>query len=482
MDKNTLIFLPSDLEGTGYLRGVHKCFEETQAYYVTYNRPIKHNNQAIGYIGKDTSDNPCRKALLFVNNITGNIQIFNDHANPQTVIKYDYEGFRNSELILRNAQDYGKHFKTLTEELRKHRSKTSQNGKYSLTKTGLLFLLVIIDCLTKLLSKLEKVVSCSHTFTYFGESLKNLKWFIEEILQEKKLNPKLGNALTAKIIDVLIGVILMNWFLHCKDEILYAFQNAVEIIISNLKGLLIYLMGSPIGLKLNHAFNRCLGQFFFYHISLWRLFLHGIQPLFASNYQLLVFPGILGFSFQLAMIADIISIATFHVYCIYVYAARLFNLQLRGIVSLWRLFIGRKYNPLRNRVDSCQYSLNQLSIGTMGFTVLLFLLPTTTLYYAVFSMFRLLILSVNALLQCLRYLLNALPIYVTCLWILRSSSVAGTVCISWKHNEDSFYLEARLNLLPLISSIKKFTPDSLNYTRNNQLSQLLHCALTGRLI
>lgn len=65
---------------------------------------------------------------------------------------------------------------------------------------------------------------------------------------------------------------------------------------------------------------------------------------------------------------------------------RLFNLQLKCLISLWRLFIGKKYNPLRERVDSCQYSPNQLFIGTLIFTILLFLLPTTIMYYAVFCM------------------------------------------------------------------------------------------------
>lgn len=65
---------------------------------------------------------------------------------------------------------------------------------------------------------------------------------------------------------------------------------------------------------------------------------------------------------------------------------RLFNLQLKGLISLWRLFIGKKYNPLRKRVDSCQYSPNQLFIGTLGFTIFLFLLPTTIMYYTVFFM------------------------------------------------------------------------------------------------
>lgn len=64
---------------------------------------------------------------------------------------------------------------------------------------------------------------------------------------------------------------------------------------------------------------------------------------------------------------------------------RLYGVQVRGLISLWRLFIGRKQNPLRHRVDSCQYSHHQLFIGTLAFTILLFLLPTTMLYYAVFT-------------------------------------------------------------------------------------------------
>lgn len=81
-------------------------------------------------------------------------------------------------------------------------------------------------------------------------------------------------------------------------------------------------MGSPIGLKLNHAFNKSLAQFFFYHISLWKIFLLSLTPVFNKYFRFLVLPGALGLSFQIAMISDIISIATFHVYCIYVYAAR----------------------------------------------------------------------------------------------------------------------------------------------------------------
>lgn len=64
---------------------------------------------------------------------------------------------------------------------------------------------------------------------------------------------------------------------------------------------------------------------------------------------------------------------------------RLYSLQVSGLVALWRLFLGRKHNPLRGRVDSCQYSPDQLFVGTLAFTILLFLFPTTFMYYIVFA-------------------------------------------------------------------------------------------------
>lgn len=81
-------------------------------------------------------------------------------------------------------------------------------------------------------------------------------------------------------------------------------------------------MGSPIGLKLNHAFNHALGLFFFYNINLWKLFIQGLYPMLLNYLQYLVKSGVFGFSFQLALISDILSLTTFHVYCIYVYAAK----------------------------------------------------------------------------------------------------------------------------------------------------------------
>lgn len=58
---------------------------------------------------------------------------------------------------------------------------------------------------------------------------------------------------------------------------------------------------------------------------------------------------------------------------------------MRGLTALFRLFLGKKKNPLRERVDTCRYQPDQLFVGTLLFTVLLFLMPTTWVYYIVFT-------------------------------------------------------------------------------------------------
>lgn len=66
-------------------------------------------------------------------------------------------------------------------------------------------------------------------------------------------------------------------------------------------------------------------------------------------------------------------------------AFRLATLSVMSIKSLWRLFRGRKYNPLRQRVDSIRLHARQLFIATLFFIILLFLFPTILVYFFMFS-------------------------------------------------------------------------------------------------
>jgi len=46
---------------------------------------------------------------------------------------------------------------------------------------------------------------------------------------------------------------------------------------------------------------------------------------------------------------------------------------------------GQKKNVLRNRIDSCDYDVEQLLLGTILFTFLSLLVPTVMVYYVLFS-------------------------------------------------------------------------------------------------
>lgn len=65
---------------------------------------------------------------------------------------------------------------------------------------------------------------------------------------------------------------------------------------------------------------------------------------------------------------------------------RLYNLQRKSLMILAKLFVGRSCNPQPGRTTP--YTTQQLYVGTISFAILLFLLPTTLIYYIVFVVVR----------------------------------------------------------------------------------------------
>lgn len=57
-------------------------------------------------------------------------------------------------------------------------------------------------------------------------------------------------------------------------------------------------------------------------------------------------------------------------------SCRLYCLKICGLSSLWRLFRGKKWNVLRQRVDSCSYDLDQVLGRSLGKGVTAATLPS----------------------------------------------------------------------------------------------------------
>lgn len=127
----------------------------------------------------------------------------------------------------------------------------------------------------------------------------------------------------------------------------------------------------------------------------------------------------------ISLFSDLLSLLTIHIYCFYTASARIFHWQLTIIVSLFHLFRGKKHNVLRNRIDSCDYDLDQLLLGTILFTLLFFLLPTVIVFYLTFTSARVAIIFLKAALDTLLACLNHFPLFALMLRVKDSRRLPG---------------------------------------------------------
>lgn len=129
----------------------------------------------------------------------------------------------------------------------------------------------------------------------------------------------------------------------------------------------------------------------------------------------------------IALFSDLLSILTLHIYSFYLASARIFNWQYTILLSLFQLFRGKKHNVLRKRIDSCDYDLDQLLLGTILFTLLFFLLPTVVVFYLTFALSRMAIITLKAVLDTLLSCLNHFPLFALMLRIKDSQRLPGGI-------------------------------------------------------
>uniref|UniRef100_A0A3Q0SU17 Phosphatidylinositol glycan anchor biosynthesis, class Q n=1 Tax=Amphilophus citrinellus TaxID=61819 RepID=A0A3Q0SU17_AMPCI len=263
-----------------------------------------------------------------------------------------------------------------------------------------------------------------------------------------------ANILVSFLVDVALGVLLMSWLY--RDNHITMLANmlvpAADHVAKELDELLQWLMGVPAGLKMNRALDQVLGRFFLYHIHLWISYIHLMSPFIEGILWYGGLSACLGLTFALSLLSDMVALLTFHIYCFYVYGARLYCLKIYGLSSLWRLFRGKKWNVLRQRVDSCSYDVDQLFIGTLLFTILLFLLPTTALYYLVFTLLRLVVVLFQGVLHLSVDFINSFPLFAVGLRVCRPYRLAEGVKFRVLCDEPGTALHLLMEINPLKGS------------------------------
>jgi phosphatidylinositol glycan class Q protein len=112
-----------------------------------------------------------------------------------------------------------------------------------------------------------------------------------------------------------------------------------------------------------------------------------------------------GASMFISALIDILALASLHLRMATSISGAIYRAELAALYALWNLFRGKRlsttragqalmhyvplkgkrWNALRNRVDSYDYEIDQLFLGTLLFTIALFLLPTIVTYYLFFA-------------------------------------------------------------------------------------------------
>lgn len=220
------------------------------------------------------------------------------------------------------------------------------------------------------------------------------------------------NSLWLVANDVIIGIALGLYVVERADGVAEWLGQLLETwSVHALQISISWLMGWPAGLKINSELGAFLGDLFLWVIDYWASCLDALRPALPLVIWLVGLSSFAGASMPVAIVSDLLSVLTMHVYSFYLASARIYHWQLTILHSLFHLFRGKKHNVLRNRIDASNYDLDQLLVGTILFTLLSFLLPTVAVFYLNFALARMVIISLKAVLDTLLSCLNHFPLF-----------------------------------------------------------------------
>ncbi len=264
------------------------------------------------------------------------------------------------------------------------------------------------------------------------------------------------NTLWLVINDVTLGAITGAVLIENQEILIKVFNEIIvsKILYEDLKKISMWLMNSPGGIKLNNELSMFFSELFTWMIEFWKVSLvDTLVPNLSTVFYILALSSTVGATLSIAIFSDFLSIITFHIYCFYFASARIYNWQLDILTSLFHLFCGQKKNILRNRIDSNDYDLDQLLLGTLLFTVLIFLLPTVFAFYLTFTITRLSILVIVGSLEFVMSCLNHFPIFVILLRLKDYRRTPGGIEFENEQN----YLRIKSKPLEVSEMFKPFS-------------------------
>ncbi|KAM0993481.1 hypothetical protein PS1_009148 [Malus domestica] len=222
-------------------------------------------------------------------------------------------------------------------------------------------------------------------------------------------------------VDVLLGNLFgLVLLYHAESVCIWILKFSSDMTNELLRSGCVWLMGVPAGFKLNNELAGVLGMISLTAIQIWSTIWIFLGSHFLYFIRGLAISGIIfGVTIPAALIIDLIALATLHVSTLHWLISLLYSTQIQALAALWRLFRGRKWNPLRQRLDSYDYTVKQHIVGSLLFTPLLLLLPTTSVFYIFFTIMNTTITLICILIEVTISVIHATPYIKIFLWLVR---------------------------------------------------------------
>jgi phosphatidylinositol glycan class Q protein len=266
-------------------------------------------------------------------------------------------------------------------------------------------------------------------------------------------------SLSIVFLDILVGAIIAVTILYKPHAIFEPIQKAYLYLNNHiLQSVVSWLMGSPAGLQMNRNLVVFLGTVSLTVVSYWDAVILGlitsdyIDMEFRIAIVLCIF-SFAGLSLLLSALIDFSSIAFFHIFFVYAGLTRLWNLTVRIIFTFTQLFRGKKYNILKLRVDGHEFDIEQLILGTVFLSVVVFLLPTVMVCYLSFMLLWMGVLLLQLLLRAGVSVFSFFPVYLY--W--KSGSIPSKNAVVPRSNKDgSMRFEIRAQKLGRAAVVSEF--------------------------
>ena len=231
------------------------------------------------------------------------------------------------------------------------------------------------------------------------------------------------------VFDCALGIIATTLLIRYEAVFLSLFRSFAWHGLHDLHiGYLEWFIGWPAGFKMNDDLNVLLAAFSNGVLEGWRRLVYLSPDLRWLEFALpsVCLLSLFGLSFGLCLVADYCNICTLHLRN----AFHVFKVVYRGFVgllaSLIKQFQGRRFNPLKKRVDMGSFDHDQMLLGTLIATAGIFLFPTLAMYYFYFAFVRTSVWVVQESLCGVSFTISFLPLgQVISWWFNRNATTCG---------------------------------------------------------